>query len=59
MEQPDDQDCRAKGSTTATLVPPPGGDSTHTLPWWLSTIDFTIASPSPVPLVSVLTFAPR
>jgi len=43
---------RFNGKTIVNVVPFPTIESTHTRPWWFSTIDLTMASPSPVPDIS-------
>src|SRR5262249_5109980 len=50
----DEQDARHAGSSTWTIVPLPGALSTHTLPLWSATVDWTMASPSPVPCCLVV-----
>src|SRR5262249_23621527 len=40
---------RARGRIKRKSAPFPMSDSTQTFPRWLSTMDFTIANPSPVP----------
>ena len=42
----------AANSTTVKVVPSPSFESTQILPPWLSTIDFTIERPRPVPGMS-------
>jgi len=49
----------AMGNITVNVDPLPGVESTHILPWWSSTIDLTIANPSPVPATSGGKLLPR
>jgi len=37
------------GKTTVNVVPSPRRESTQIRPWWLSTMDFTMERPNPVP----------
>ena len=39
----------ASGSSTVTVVPPPGGQSIRIVPWWASTRRLAVGSPRPVP----------